>query len=78
MGFILPIFAHPDQWLIAEVLTVLVEPRSERSKINSQPQPIKLAVLLHAMELMLPLFFFAAVVLEVLGPLWGWDRSKGF
>lgn len=76
MGFSLPIFAHPDQWLIAEVLMILVVLHRERSTINSQPQSIKQAVPLHAMELLLPLFLFAAVVSELLGPLWGGDRRK--
>lgn len=78
MGFTLPIFAHPDQHLTAEVLTIWVALCSERSKINSQPQSIKPAVPLHDMELLLPLFFFAVVVSKLLGPLCGGDRSKDF
>jgi len=78
MGFILPIFPHPDQQLIAELLMTSVALCNEHSKINSWPQSIKPAVPLHATELLLYLFFFAAVVSELAGPLWGGDRSKGF
>lgn len=77
-GFILPIFSHPDQCLIAEAPTISVALCGEHSKIDSQPQSFKPAVPLHAMQLPLPLFFFAAVVLVLLGPLWGGDKSEGF
>lgn len=69
-GFILPVFAHPDQQLIAEVLTISAVLHGELSKINSCPQPIEPAVPLHTAELPLPLLCSAAVVPELLGPLW--------
>lgn len=78
MGFILPTFSSPDQHLIAEVLTISVALCREHSKINSQLQSIKPAVPLLTVELLLPLLFFAAVVLELLGPLWVGDRSERF